>query len=63
MKTNVEKKLRANVIDEDAQYTPRQVAWARVGLVLGLWGPFVLSVVILYISVRIAPLAQYFTGE
>ncbi|MFQ6911406.1 MAG: hypothetical protein ACLUH6_05980 [Bacteroides faecis] len=51
MVTNVEKKLQANVLD-DVKYSRRQVRTAIYGLVIGLWGPFIAALILLYMCVN-----------
>ncbi len=51
MATNVEKQLKSHVLD-DVTYTRAQVIWAKVGLVVGLWGPFLAFLVGLYLCTR-----------
>ncbi len=45
------KALKSHVLD-DVEYTPRQIALAKLGLVFGLIVPFVAMVIILFICVH-----------
>ena len=51
MVINVEKKLRDNILD-DATYTKRQIRRAIFGLVIGLWGPFIAVLIVLFMCVK-----------
>lgn len=51
MVTNVEKKLQANVLD-NVKYTKKQVRIAVLGLVVGLWGPFIAALILLVLCVH-----------
>ncbi|MCD8297628.1 MAG: hypothetical protein LUC88_08650 [Prevotella sp.] len=51
MSTSVEKKLKSHVLD-DVTYTKAQVIWAKIGLVIGLWGVFATSLIILLICTK-----------
>lgn len=47
MSINVEKKLQSNVLD-NVTYSKKQVRMAIAGLVVGLWGPFIAALIVLY---------------
>ncbi len=49
--SEVEMKLRANVLD-DPKYSKKQIIIAEIGLVIGLWGPFVTATIILFLMTR-----------
>ena len=51
MVVNVEKKLQANVLD-DVKYSKKQVRTAMLGLVVGLWGPFIAVLILLVMCSR-----------
>lgn len=51
MVTSVEKKLQANVLD-DVKYSRKQVRMAIFGLVVGLWGPFIVALILLVLCVN-----------
>ncbi len=48
---NAEKALKSNVLD-DVTYTKKQVAGAYAGLIIGLWGVFFTTLVILFLCTR-----------
>ncbi len=51
MATSVEKKLKSHVLDE-VTYTKAQVIWAKVGLLIGLWGVFATALIILLLCTK-----------
>ncbi|MCD8210168.1 MAG: hypothetical protein LUC37_01350 [Prevotella sp.] len=51
MATDVEKILKSHVLD-DVTYTKAQVIWAKIGLVIGLWGVFLTALIILFLCTR-----------
>lgn len=51
MITNVEKRMQANVLD-DVKHSKREVRIAIIGLVVGLWGPFIAGLIFMVLCVN-----------